>query len=96
MLRNLHQLHLLLLSLDHEGLLDVLGGAEGQRHRDHLDHGGELDERAGAPGQRPTGAYLELQVLAAVVPLKQDAALSSAPVEAPQGRLVALHLLQHL
>lgn len=41
-------------------------------------------------------AYLELQVLAPVVPLKQDAALSPALVEAPQGRLVLVHLLQHL
>lgn len=35
-LRNLHQLHLLLLSLDHEGFLDVFSGAEVQRHRDDL------------------------------------------------------------
>lgn len=35
-LRNLHQLHLLLLSLDHERLLDVLRGAAVQRHRDDL------------------------------------------------------------
>lgn len=40
--------------------------------------------------------YLELQVLASVIPLKQDAALSSALVEALQGRLVLLHLLHHL
>lgn len=36
-LRNLHQLHLLLLSLDHERLLDVLRGAAVQRHRDDLN-----------------------------------------------------------
>ncbi len=35
---NLHQLHLLLLSLDHERLLDVLCGAAVQRHRDHLNN----------------------------------------------------------
>lgn len=40
--------------------------------------------------------YLELKVLASVIPLKQDAALSSALVEASQGRLVLLHLLHHL
>lgn len=57
-LRNLHQLHLLLLSLDHEGLLDVFGGAEVQRHWNHLNHGGELDERARAPGEWPGKAAL--------------------------------------
>lgn len=36
MFRNLHQLHLLLLSLDHEGFLDVFSGTEVQRHRDDL------------------------------------------------------------
>lgn len=40
--------------------------------------------------------YLELQVLTFVVPLKQDTALSSALVEALQGRLVLLHLLHYL
>lgn len=40
--------------------------------------------------------YLELQVLTFVVPLKQDTALSSALVEALQGRLVLLHLLHNL
>lgn len=40
--------------------------------------------------------YLELQVLASVIPLKEDAALSSALVKALQGRLVLLHLLHHL
>lgn len=47
-------------------------------------------------GSWSTCFYLELQVLAPVVPLKQDAALSFALVEALQSRLVLLHLLHHL
>lgn len=35
--RNLHHLHLLLLSLDHERLLDVLCGTAVQRHRYNLN-----------------------------------------------------------
>lgn len=40
--------------------------------------------------------YLQLQMLAPVVPLKQHTALSFALVELPQGWLVLLHLLHHL
>lgn len=36
--RDLHQLHLLFLSLDHERLLDVVCGAAVQRHRHHLNN----------------------------------------------------------
>lgn len=43
-----------------------------------------------------SSVYLELQVLTFVVPLKQNTALSSALVEALQGRLVLLHLLHYL
>ena len=43
MLRNLHQLHLLLLSLDHECFLDVFGGAKFQRHGDDLSRWKDLD-----------------------------------------------------
>lgn len=73
-LRNLHQLHVLLLGLDREGLLQLVGGAAVEGDGDHL----------------------QLEVLAPVVPLEQDAALPPAAVEAAQGRLVLLHLLQHL
>lgn len=47
-------------------------------------------------GSWSTCSYLQLQVLAPVIPLKQDAALSFALVEALQRRLVLLHLLHHL
>lgn len=43
-----------------------------------------------------SGPHLQLQMLAPVVPLKQDAALSFALVEVPEGRLVLLHLLHHV
>lgn len=38
MFRDLHQLHLLLLSLDHERILDVVCGAAVQRHWHNLHH----------------------------------------------------------
>ena len=47
-------------------------------------------------GWQHAGRYLQLQVLAPVVPLEQNTALSFALVEALQGRLVLLHLHHHL
>lgn len=54
--RNLHQLDLLLLSLDHERLLDVLGGAAVQRNRHHLSNNQtKRDESESCVAEEVTG-----------------------------------------